>query len=214
MGEDPHADRRRFLDTVAPALRPPASAWSDPRRCDPSWPSRPESRTRPGEVVERQEGAAEPEEGGVDVGSALVADGEAAHLVQVRERALDDPAMAAQASTRVDPAARDAGLDATGAERSSRGGEVVGFVRVELGGAAARTTGLAAHRRHGVEQGREDGDLVAVARRDQCGERDALPVGEEVALRRRAGAVRRVGPGLSPPWYSHCWRSCRLAVAW
>jgi hypothetical protein len=155
-------------------------------------------------VVERQEGAAELEEGRVHVGSALVVDGEAAHLVQVRERALDDPAMAAQVITRVDPAARDACLDATGAEGSSRRGEVVGFVRVELGGAAARTTGLAAHRRHGVERGREDGDLVAVPRRDQCGERDALPVGEEVALRRRAGAARRVRPGLLPP-FSRPW---------
>jgi hypothetical protein len=146
-------------------------------------------------VVEREERTPEGEERLVDVGTPLVADRQPTHLVQVRERALHDPAVSPQTCARVHAAAGDPGESAASAERAPGLREVVRFVRVQLGGPALRSSRPAPHRTHGVDQLREAGDLVAVRRREELGERDALAVGDEVALRARARSVRRIGPG-------------------
>jgi hypothetical protein len=74
-------------------------------------------------------------------------------------------------------------------------GKSYALVGVQLGGPALRTAHPAPHRAHGVDQLREDGDLVAVRRGEELGERDPLAVGDDVALGARARSVRRVGPG-------------------
>ena len=48
------------------------------------------------ELFEADEAGAELEEGLVDVGAAFIADAQAAVLVQPGDRALDDPALAAE----------------------------------------------------------------------------------------------------------------------
>jgi transposase len=67
-------------------------------------------------MVKRQERGAEGEERVVDVGAPLVADREAAHLVQVGDRALHDGSVATEPRARVGAAPRDARLDAAGTE--------------------------------------------------------------------------------------------------
>ena len=51
----------------------------------------------PVELFEADEAAGDREEGFVDVGASLVADAEAAVLVEPGDRALDDPALLAEA---------------------------------------------------------------------------------------------------------------------
>ena len=73
------------------------------------------------------------EEGLVDVGAALVADGEAAVSSEPGVGALDRPAMATPLLTGLDIPSSDAGGDPTSAEIMSAAGEVVALVGMEFG---------------------------------------------------------------------------------
>src|SRR5688500_16267528 len=93
----------------------------------PQWVASPcseacalERLTQPREMVERQQGAAEREEGAVDVRALLIADGEAPHLVEMGERALYHPAVAPEPRARVDAAPRDAREDPPLAQQPAR----------------------------------------------------------------------------------------------
>jgi hypothetical protein len=99
-----------------------------------------ERLTEPSALVECDEGAGEGREGEMDVRAAFVADGQASESRQPRQRTLDDPAVAAQALTALDPPARNAGHDPAGPAFPTATAVVVGFVGVQLAGPAARAS--------------------------------------------------------------------------
>jgi hypothetical protein len=70
----------------------------------------------------------------MDIGPQLIADGEPPKAAQPRQGAFDDPAMAPEASARLDPLACQAGTDAARSTRKAAEGTIIAFVPVQLGG--------------------------------------------------------------------------------
>ena len=138
----------------------------------------------------------------MDVVAALVADHEALHLVQPRERPLDDPAVAPEALARVDLRPRDAALDPAPLERPLVATRAVPLVGVELLRTLARATDLAADGRDGVDEALEERDFVDVGRGEERGERDPVGVRNKMALRARFAAIRRIRPGRCAPLFA------------
>jgi hypothetical protein len=68
------------------------------------------------------------EEGFVDVGAAFVADAEASVLVEPGDRALDDPALFAQAGSVLGALLGDDWADAAGSELAPVGARLVGAI--------------------------------------------------------------------------------------
>lgn len=99
----------------------------------------------PPDLVEADEGAAEDNEGFVDVGAPLVADGQTAEAVEPGERSFDDPAVAAQPLAAVDATLRNAGGDCPGAAFGPAPVVVVGLVGVKLVRPLARAATAMTH---------------------------------------------------------------------
>ncbi|SDM53216.1 hypothetical protein SAMN05216360_102359 [Methylobacterium phyllostachyos] len=128
----------------------------------------------------------------MDVGPSLVADGEATKLGELRQRALDDPPATSQPLTALDPAPGDAGLDAAAGQRLTTAAVVVGLVGVQLRGTLARRSPARADRRDGIRDRLQHSAVMDVRPRQLQSERDALRIGDDVALRARLAPVSRV----------------------
>ncbi len=72
-------------------------------------------------------------EGETDVGPSLVTDGEAGELGEPSQRPLDDPPVPSQSLAALDPAPRDAVLDATVGERLTAAAVIVSLVGMLAG---------------------------------------------------------------------------------
>ena len=152
--------------------------------------------------VEADERTAELVEGVVDVVAPLVADDQPAHLVQPGDGSLDDPAVPAQPLGGLDPRPGDAALDPPAAEHALVSSRAVALVGVQLLGPPARPPTLATHGRNRIDQPLQHRGLVDVGRRGQLRERDALAVRDQVPLRPRLAAIRRVRAGLVTPFFA------------
>ncbi len=128
----------------------------------------------------------------MDVGPSLVADGEATKLGEPRQRSLDDPPATSQPLTGLDPAPGDAGLDAAAGQRLTTAAVVVGLVGVGLRGTLARRSPARADRRDGIHDRLQHSAVMDVRPRQLQSERDALRIGDDVALRARLAPVGRV----------------------
>ena len=133
----------------------------------------------------------------MDVRTPLVAHGKPPVAGESGERPLHHPPVTAELLAGVHPAPGDAPLDAAPPERFPAPREVVASVRLRLLRAFPRsaTTG-ALDRLDGVHHLLEDPRVVDVGRGERYCERDALAVGNKVALRARLAAIRR---GLADP---------------
>jgi hypothetical protein len=120
----------------------------------------------------------------VDLWQALVADPQAAEVVQVREAALDDPALAAKAGAVAASAPRDAVADAAVAQQLAVLVVVIAAVGDDQVGLLARPAELAGDRPgvQVVQQRQQLGDVVAVAAGQRDRQRDAAGVDEQVVL--------------------------------
>lgn len=118
------------------------------------------------------------------LGVAFVAGSEAAEVVQVREAAFDDPALAAEVRSVLDAAAGDQWLDAPGPEQSSVLVVVVAAVGEDEVGLLAWPSELAGDRpRVEVLKQRDQlRDVVAVAAGQRDRERDPGGVDEKMVL--------------------------------
>ncbi len=120
----------------------------------------------------------------MNLGVAFVADPQAAEVVQVREAAFDDPALAADAGAVFGAAAGDHWFDPASPEQPPVLVVVIATVGDDQIGFLARTAGPAGDRAavQGVEQRQELGDVVALpaGQRDRQG--DAGGVDEEMVL--------------------------------
>jgi hypothetical protein len=138
----------------------------------------------------------------VDLCAAVVADEQPFELVQVREGALDDPAVAAEPGAMLGLAARDLRLDPAAAQLAPVLVVVVAAVGGNAIGAPPGPADFAAHRRHPLEQRDQLGDVVAVAARERPGERDPGRVDQEVVLGAVSGSINRARARFGAPFFA------------
>ncbi len=121
----------------------------------------------------------------MDLGTTLIADAQAAEVVQVGEAALDDPALASEAGAVRGAPAGDQRPDAAPAQETTVLVVVVAAVGQEAVGLAPWPPALAFDRARvqGVQERHELGDVVAVAAGQRDRQRDAGTVDQEVVLR-------------------------------
>jgi hypothetical protein len=123
---------------------------------------------------------------------SLIADSEPPELVEPREAAFDHPSMAAELLAGIYAAPGDAWFDAPTQAGASAAPVIVGFVGVQLVGSASRSAALARDGRHSVEQVLERYAVVNVGPGQQKGERDAVPIRDQMAFGARPASVGRV----------------------
>jgi hypothetical protein len=120
----------------------------------------------------------------VDLGTTLVADAQAAEVVQVGEAALHDPALATEAGAVRDAPAGDQWPDAAPAQETTVLLVVVAAVGQQAVGLASRppAPSLDGARVQGVQERQQLRDVVAVAAGEGDRQGDARPVDQEVVL--------------------------------
>jgi hypothetical protein len=120
----------------------------------------------------------------VHLWQAFVADAQSSEVVQVREAALDDPALSAEAGAVLRAAAGDDRFDAALPEQPAVLVVVIAAVGDDEVGLLPRATSLAGDRpgMQRVEQRQELRDVVAMAARQRDRERDPGRVDEEMVL--------------------------------
>src|SRR5690349_1227124 len=112
----------------------------------------------------------------MDVGAALVADGEPAEAVQPGQGALDHPPVPAQSFAGFDAFTGNPAFDAAPSEVSAAVTRIVSFIGVEFFGPSTRATQAALDGRDGIQQGLENQAVVLVRPRDLYGQRDAVAI--------------------------------------
>jgi len=98
----------------------------------------------------------------VQLGVAFPADTQPPEVVQVSERALHDPALAAESGAVILAAAGDHGLHAPGADLAAVLVVVIAAIGQHAIGALAWPSSFAADRADTVQQGQQLGDVVAL----------------------------------------------------
>ncbi len=136
----------------------------------------------------------------MDVVAAFVTDGEAPELSQPGQCAFDHPPVPAQPLAGIHALAGDAHPDAPPVQEATAAGDVVGLIGMQLLRPFAGTTPRASDGRNGVDEVLEDGAVMPVGPGQPEGERRAPSVGNDMALRARFAAVRRVRSGGRPPF--------------
>ena len=135
----------------------------------------------------------------MDVGSSLVADGEAAELGEPSQRPLDDPPVSPQTLAALYAAAGDTVLDATAGESPTTAAVIVGLVGMQSGGAFARPSPALADWRDSIDDRLQHPAVMHVGACQLQREGDALRVGEDVTLRARLAPIGRVRARRRPP---------------
>lgn len=161
-----------------------------------------EHLTKPSDLVEADEGAAEEDEGLVDIGASLIADCQSAEAVEPGKRAFDDPAVPAQSFAAVPCPPSNARHDRADAAFGSAAVAVVSLVGVKLVGALARAATTMAHAWHGIQSGCQHLAVMAVGRAQAHPERGAPAIDHKMALRARFAPIRRVRAGLGTPLFA------------
>src|SRR4051794_1141864 len=110
--------------------------------------------------------------------------------------------MASQARAAVDAAPGNPIADPPLAQGTPAPRLVIGLVGVELVRAPAGPAAALADRRHGVDQLVEEAAVVDICCGDPQGERNAVGVGDDVALGPGPAAVGRIGAGFLAPLFA------------
>lgn len=149
----------------------------------------------------------------MDLGIALIADPQAAEVVQVREAAFDDPALAAQAGAVGSAAAGELRCDPALPQQPAVLVVVVAAIGQQHVGFLARPPGPAGDRSgvQVVQQREQLGDVVAVAAGQRDGQRDAGGIDQQVVLGARAGTIDRGRPRQQPPKRARTWEPSMAA---
>jgi hypothetical protein len=151
------------------------------------------------ECSEADQAAGDRDECFVDVGSAFVAEPQSAVLVEPGERALDDPALAAQPGAVCGSLLRDDGLDPSCSQPRLGRLRLVATVAQQRAGSSPRPATLAAHGRDCLDEGDQLGDVVAVGGGRQAGERDPARIGDQVMLGAALAPVDWARAGFGAP---------------
>ena len=154
--------------------------------------------TKPLDLLPADESTAEFEKRIMNVLTPLVTNAQPPILVEPSKGPFYDPAVATQATARLNAHAGDAGLDAALAQLAPEGPRDVGLVRMQFGGPMAGPTAAAGHGRNGIHQPHGLGYFSDVRRRRFDDERGAAGVDHKMALRARFAAIRWIRPGARP----------------
>ena len=136
----------------------------------------------------------------MDLGAAVVADEQAAELVQPGEGALDDPTVVAKPGAVLGLAARDQRSDPSPSKLSAIAVGVVAAVIDELAGSAARSADDPAYGRYPIDKRDQLGDVVVVAAGERAGERDSALVDDQVVFGAQPSTVDRARACLGAPY--------------
>lgn len=134
------------------------------------------------------------------VGSPLVADEEPFEVVEVSEGAFDHPTDASETGAVLGLAASDDRRDPQLAKLVAMTVRVVAAVSDHAQRPAAGAPDRTSDRRHGLHEGEQLLDVVAVGAGQAPSERDPAGVDEEVMLRPRTASVDRARPRLGAPF--------------
>lgn len=135
----------------------------------------------------------------MDVGAALVANGQASEAVKPGDGAFDDPATDAKAAAVRGSATRQYGHDAACPQAIAVRLRIVPAVTLEGAGCPARTPAAAPYRRQRIDHRIELGDVVNVGGGYLCDERDAARIRDEVVFGTRLAAIGWVRSSFFPP---------------
>ena len=138
----------------------------------------------------------------VDLGPAFVADEQPLELMEMREGALNNPAVAAESGAVLGLSARDQRLDAALADEAPVFVVVVAAVGGDAGWQPPRPADLAAHRRDTLDERDQLGYVVAVAAGERPGERDPGRVDQEVVLGAVSGSINRARARFGAPFFA------------
>lgn len=138
----------------------------------------------------------------VHVVALLEANDQASHAIQPGDGPFHDPAVPTEAGRGLDPRARDAALNAALPQQALVLPRPVAIVRLQLVRSPAPPSHATADWWNGVEELDQDRRFVGVRRRGQLGERNALPVGDQMPLGVRLRPIRRIRAGLAPPFFA------------
>ncbi len=139
----------------------------------------------------------------------FVAHVEPAKPMEPGQRAFDDPSRAAQPTAVGRAALGELAGDPAAFQRVSMRLRIVGPVALDQPWLADRAAWTASERRNRVDQGQQLGDVVPIGAGQQCRQRDAARLGENVVLRPRLTAIGWVRSSFFPRATlarSHCRR--------
>lgn len=135
----------------------------------------------------------------MDIGAALVADGQAAKAMEPGDRAFDDPAAHAEPTAVRRPTLGEDRDDASGPEAIAVRLGVVAPIALQRIGPSAGPATTPADGREGVDHGVEVGDVVDVGGRYLRDERDAARIRDEVVFGPLLAAIGWVRSSFFPP---------------
>ena len=138
----------------------------------------------------------------MDIGASLVAGRQPLELAELGQGALYDPPVPSQPCTAVDAAARDPGLDAAAGQGPAAAAVIIGLVGMQLGRSLTGSAPRLPDRRHGIDRLLHHHGVVPVGCGQANRERDAVGIGEDVALRARLAPIGRVWPRLRAPLFA------------
>lgn len=132
-------------------------------------------------------------------GAKFIANAQAPVAVKPSEGALDDPAPAPEAFTRLLSAPRNACCDAPLAQQVATERMVIALVGMQLVGPAARSSRQAGHGRQRRHQRREHLAVMPIGRRPLRHQRQAALLKQQVMLAAGFAAIGRIRSGVGTP---------------
>ena len=139
----------------------------------------------------------------MNISPTFIAHAEPPKPMQPSERALHHPSPAAEALTRINPRAGDPTENVARAEERLILPRAIRFIGVQLlrplASAAATPAGDANHE---IQHVLEQRAVVHVRGRELDHERDALGLGQQMVLRARLAAIRRIRAGVRSPFFA------------
>lgn len=134
----------------------------------------------------------------MNVRAAFKADAKTTETMEPRVSPFNDPTAFAEATTVFGAAPCDYRSNAALAKSATMGIGIVATVGVDDLGLAKRPATCAANLRDGVDQRQQLRDIVAIRTRQDCADRNAVCVYEDVVFGPRSRAIRGVRPSLWP----------------
>lgn len=147
----------------------------------------------------------------MDVVADLPADSQAAEPVQVSEGAFHEPALGSKPGAVLCAAVGNQRLHSEVPDQTAALVVVVAPVGQHHVWATTGPAAFASHRRHGLEEGDQLSDVVAVAAGQGDGERYAGGVSDQMVLAARSAPVDRASSGLGSPFNARMWEPSTAA---